>query len=62
MIPGNNQDSPRAGHGRGRVPATIRTMEDPELILRAGEELLAKNGGRYVCPLPDYVEPPIGKY
>ena len=42
--------------------ATIRTMEDPELIRRAGEELLAKNGGKYVCPLPDYVEPPIGKY
>ena len=42
--------------------AALRTMDDPELIRRAGEELFAKNGGRYVCPLPDYVEPPIGKY
>ena len=42
--------------------ATVRTMEDPELIRQARAELLAKNGGRYVCPLPDYVEPPIGKY
>ena len=42
--------------------ATLRTMDDPELIARARAELLAKNGGRYVCPLPDYVEPPIGKY
>ena len=42
--------------------ATIRTLEDPGLIERARKELLAKNGGQYVCPLPDYVEPPIGKY
>ena len=42
--------------------ATLRTMDDAELIARARAELLAKNGGRYVCPLPDYVEPPIGKY
>ena len=42
--------------------ATLRTMDDAELIARARTELLAKNGGRYVCPLPDYVEPPIGKY
>jgi len=40
----------------------IRTMEQPELIEKAKAELLKKNGGKYLCPLPDYVEPPIGKY
>lgn len=40
----------------------IRTMEQPELIEKAKAELRKKNGGKYVCPLPDYVEPPIGKY
>ncbi|MBR6114117.1 MAG: amidohydrolase [Oscillospiraceae bacterium] len=42
--------------------ATVRTMEDPALIERARAELLHKNGGKYVCPLPDYVDPPIGRY
>lgn len=42
--------------------ATIRTMEQPELIEKAKQELLAKNGGKYLCPLPDYVVPPIGRY
>ena len=42
--------------------AVLRTMDDPELIARARAELLTKNGGQYVCPLPDYVEPPLGKY
>ena len=42
--------------------ATIRTMEQPELIEQAKEELQKKNGGRYTCPLPDYVVPPIGRY
>ena len=41
---------------------TVRTMEDPELIAEAKEELLEKNGGKYVCPLPETVKPPIGKY
>ncbi len=40
----------------------IRTMEQPELIEAAKKELLRKNGGSYLCPLPDYVTPPIGKY
>ena len=44
------------------VLATVRTMEQPELIEKAKAELLRKNGGKYVCPLPDYVVPPIGKY
>ena len=42
--------------------AAVRTMEQPELIAKAREELLAKNGGKYRCPLPDYTTPPIGKY
>ena len=40
----------------------IRTMEQPELIRKAKEELIRKNGGKYRCPLPDYVTPPIGRY
>ena len=42
--------------------ACIRTMEKPELIEEAKIELKKKNGGSYVCPLPDYVTPPIGRY
>ncbi len=40
----------------------VRTMEDPELIKKARAELLVKNGGKYVCPLPDYAVPPVGRY
>lgn len=42
--------------------ATIRTMERPEVIEKAKAELLRKNGGSYTCPLPEYVQPPIGRY
>ena len=42
--------------------SAIRTMEQPELIRKAKEELIRKNGGKYRCPLPDYVAPPIGRY
>ena len=42
--------------------ASLRTMEQPELIEKAKAELKRKNGGKYTCPLPDYVVPPIGKY
>ena len=42
--------------------SAIRTMEQPELIRKAKEELIQKNGGKYRCPLPDYVTPPIGRY
>ncbi len=42
--------------------ATIRTMEQPELIDKAKAELKRRNGGKYNCPLPEYVQPPIGKY
>ena len=40
----------------------LRTLEQPELIDRAKEELRRKNGGSYSCPLPDSVTPPIGTY
>lgn len=42
--------------------ATIRTMNAPELIEKARAELKQKNGGKYRCPLPEYVTPPIGRY
>ena len=42
--------------------AAVRTMEQPELIEKAKQELNRKNGGQYTCPLPDYVTPPIGRY
>ena len=42
--------------------ATLRTMEQPEVVEKAKAELLRKNGGSYTCPLPEYVQPPIGRY
>ena len=39
----------------------VRSMDD-EIIRKAKEETLKRNGGRYVCPLPDEVVPPVGKY
>lgn len=42
--------------------ACVRTMEKPELIKAAREELRRKNGGKYTCPLPQDCQPPIGKY
>ena len=42
--------------------SAIRTMAQPELIRKAKVELIRKNGGKYRCPLPDYVVPPIGRY
>jgi aminobenzoyl-glutamate utilization protein B len=42
--------------------AALRTMDSPETIEKAKAELLVKNGGRYVCPLPDYCNPPVGRY
>ncbi len=35
-----------------------RTMERPAVIEAAKAEVLARNGGRYACPLPDEVRPP----
>jgi aminobenzoyl-glutamate utilization protein B len=42
--------------------AVLRTIERPELIEKAKEELKRKNGGKYTCPLPEYCTPPIGRY
>ena len=42
--------------------ATVRTMDQPELIEKAKNELKKKNGGKYKCPVPENVNPPIGKY
>ena len=42
--------------------SAVRTMERPEIISRAKELVLRQNGGKYVCPLPDSVKPPVGKY
>ena len=44
------------------VLSFVKTMERPELVEQAKEELRKKNGGKYTCPLPDYVTPPIGRY
>ena len=40
----------------------IRTMEAPEIMEAARKEYVAKTGGKYVCPLPDSVKPPVGRY
>ena len=40
----------------------VRVLDQPDVIAKAREELLNKNGGKYTCPLPEYVTPPIGRY
>ena len=40
----------------------IRLLRDPETVAHAKAETLKRNGGAYVCPLPDSVKPPIGVY
>lgn len=42
--------------------SALRTMEQPEAIARAKKLVLAQNGGKYQCPLPDEVTPPVGRY
>ena len=42
--------------------ACLRIMDAPEVIEKARAELHKKNGGKYTCPLPDDVTPPIGRY
>lgn len=42
--------------------ACVRTAKMPELIEKAKQEVLEKNGGKYTCPLPSYTNPPIGSY
>ena len=40
----------------------IRMMQQPGLIEAAKSETLLRNGGKYNCPLPDEVMPPVGRY
>jgi aminobenzoyl-glutamate utilization protein B len=40
----------------------LRTMDEPEAVERAKALVLARNGGKYQCPLPDDLEPPVGRY
>lgn len=42
--------------------SAVRTMDRPDIIEKAKELVLKQNGGAYECPLPDTVEPPIGRY
>jgi len=42
--------------------AAIRTMDNQDVIKRAKQIVLKKNGGKYECPLPDSVKSPVGRY
>ena len=42
--------------------ASVRMMADPEAVEAAKRETLRRNGGKYECPLPDSVKPPVGAY
>lgn len=42
--------------------SALRTMNEPEAVERAKALVLARNGGKYQCPLPDGLEPPVGRY
>ncbi len=42
--------------------SAIRISGDELLIEKAKREVKKRNGGKYICPLPDEVMPPIGKY
>lgn len=42
--------------------SAVRTMDKPDVIAKAKEIVKRQNGGKYVCPLPDSVKPPVGKY
>ena len=42
--------------------AASRLMDAPDDIAAAKAETDERSGGKYECPLPDYVKPPVGKY
>lgn len=42
--------------------ASVRTMERPDVIEAAKAEVKKRNGGKYICPLPDSVKPPLNTY
>ena len=48
--------------GEAIALSCLRTMQQPDVIEAARAEYIKKSGGKYECPLPDYVTPPIGKY
>ena len=42
--------------------ASVRTMDRPDVIEAARAEVKKRNGGKYTCPLPDSVKPPLDTY
>lgn len=40
----------------------VRTMDRPNVIEAAKKEVARRNGGKYTCPLPDEVLPPLETY
>ena len=40
----------------------VRTAQRPDIIEKAKEEVRKRNRGRYTCPLPDSVAPPLDTY
>lgn len=42
--------------------ACVRTMDQPDVIEAAKAEVKKRNGGKYTCPLPDEVLPPLDTY
>ncbi|MFQ7585185.1 MAG: amidohydrolase, partial [[Clostridium] symbiosum] len=42
--------------------ASVRTMARPAVIEAAKTEVKKRNGGKYTCPLPDSVKPPLDTY
>ena len=40
----------------------VQTMQRPDAIEKARQETLRRNNGKYICPLPNEVKPPVGKY
>ena len=48
--------------GKMLALSCLRTMQEPQAVEEAKQEVLRRNGGRYTCPLPDTVKPPIDTY
>ena len=42
--------------------SAVKTMNKSEVIEKAKQIVLKQNGGAYQCPLPESIQPPIGKY
>lgn len=42
--------------------ACVRTMDRPDVMEAAKAEVKKRNGGKYTCPLPDEVLPPLDTY